>query len=78
MDDATLVSGVERIGDLSGDVPRFVDRYCPMQEAVGQRQTFDELEDQRTRVVAALVGAVVNTVDGADVLVVQRRFGFPV
>ena len=51
MNHAVLVRGFERLGDLSRDRQRFVDRHRPLSDAIGERRSFDELEHQ-----SALIG----------------------
>ncbi len=46
MDDARLVRRFERFGDLTRDRDGFVERDRPLGEALGERRSFDELEDE--------------------------------
>ena len=52
MDDALLVRGFERLGDLPRDGQRLVERDRPARDALGQVFALDELHDQ-ARVTAA-------------------------
>ena len=47
MDDVLLVRGLKRIGDLSGDGQRLVERNGSLPDAIRERGTFDELQHQR-------------------------------
>ena len=67
MDDAVLVRGLERLGDLPRDRQRFVERKRALRDAVGQRRPLDELHHERAR-AAALFEAV----DLRDVRVIER------
>ena len=57
-----LVRGLERIGDLPRDGERLGDRQRSALEAIGQRRSFDQLEDQRGDAVGFF-----EAVDRADV-----------
>ena len=46
MDDAVLVRGFERVGDLPRNGKRFVERDGAVRDAIGQRRTVDQLEDE--------------------------------
>ena len=46
MDDAGLVRGFQRLGNLARDWQGFVERHRPLRDAVGQRRALDQLEDQ--------------------------------
>ena len=47
MDDALLVRGFERLGDLPRDRQRLVERNRPPRDAVGERRSLDELHHER-------------------------------
>jgi hypothetical protein len=66
MDDALLVRGLERVGDLVGDRQRLVERHRTVVDAVGERRPLDQLHHE-------IVGA--DVVDVADVRMIQRRDG---
>src|SRR5262249_4575194 len=67
MNDSTLVSRFQRVGDLACDVERFDDREWSGRDAVGQGFAVDELQDQRGR-----TAQIIEAMDGADVWMVQR------
>ena len=67
VDDSLLVRGFERLGDLTADGDRLVQRDRALRDAVGERGAFDELEDERGAAVALF-----HTIDGCDVRMVQR------
>ena len=46
MDDAALVRGLERLGDLAGDRDRLVERDRPAREARRQVLALDQLHDE--------------------------------
>ena len=52
MNDAELVGGFERLGDLSRDRQRLVERNRTLRDAIGERRALDQLEDQREPVSA--------------------------
>jgi hypothetical protein len=54
MHDAALVRGLERVGDLSRDAERFLQRQRPNGETLHQRLARNELHDERQRAVAVL------------------------
>ena len=66
MNDPGLVGGLQRFGDLLGDREGFIDGDGASRDAIRQRRTLDELEDQRSNVLGLL-----QPVDGADVRMVQ-------
>ena len=72
MHDAAFVRGVERVGNLPRDGARVLERKGAVDQAIGERRPLDELEHQGARVPADVGRAVVNAVDRADVLVIQR------
>ena len=67
MDDAVIVRRGERVSYLSGDWNRLVERDPSTREAIGQRRSVDELEDQRSR-----FPDVFDAVDRADVRMIER------
>ena len=67
MDDPFLVRGLERLGDLACDRERLGNRQRSALQAIGQRRSLDQLEDQRRDAVGFF-----ETVDGADVRVIER------
>ena len=66
MDDAFLVRGVERIGDLVRDRERVGDRHRSSLDPIGQRLAFHQLEHQRPHAVGGF-----EAVDGADVRMIE-------
>jgi hypothetical protein len=50
VDDSQVVRDLKRFGDLRRDRQRFFDRNRALRDAIGERRTIDELEDQRVRV----------------------------
>ena len=54
MDDAALVRRVERVGNLAGDRARVLERHCAVQQTIGERRAFDELEHQGARASSAV------------------------
>ena len=69
MDDALLVRGFERFGDLARDRQRLVQRQRPSRDPIGQRRAFDQFHHQRARSSRCFF----ESVDLGDVRVVQRR-----
>ena len=67
VDDAGVVRGFERQGDLMRDGQRLVGRDRALRDAVGKRGPFDQFEHERHLAVLLL-----ETVDGRDVRVVER------
>ena len=67
VDDALLVRGFERFGDLLGDRQRFVKRNRPLRDAIGERRSFDELHHERRRPIAPLPA-----VDMRDMRMIER------
>ena len=49
MNDALLVRGFERLGDLPRDRERLVERERPARDAVGERLALDQLHHERVR-----------------------------
>ena len=47
MDRPGLVGGLQRLGDLLGDGESLVDRDRPLLDAISQRRSLDQFEDQR-------------------------------
>ncbi len=66
--DPAFVRGVERIGDLARDIHGLRDRDATGREALCERRSFDQLENER-----ADASRLFETVNSADVLVVERR-----
>lgn len=68
MHDASLVSGIEGIGNLPRNVERLVHRQRTVAEQpIGERATFDELEHERANAVAFL-----DAVDRGNARMVER------
>ena len=57
MDNPSLVGSLQRLGDLLCDRQCVIDRNRPLRNAVGERRSFHEFQDQRTD-AAALLKAV--------------------
>ena len=68
MDDAALVRGFQRIGDLTRDRERVVERQRTLGDLFRQRLALDELEHQRGAAIHVL-----EAVNRADVGMIQRR-----
>ncbi len=64
MDDAVLVRGLEGFGDLPGDRQRLVQRNGSLRDAIRERRSLDELEDER---------AFLESVNRRDVQMIERR-----
>ena len=64
MDDALVVRGFERVGDLPRDAERLVERNRSLLDPLGQRRPFDQLHHQRV---------LLDAVDRRDVRMIQRR-----
>ena len=75
MDDPLLVRGLERLGDLSRDRERLIDRNCALNDPIGQRHTLDEFHYEGCGAAGAF-----DAVNERDVGVIQRgqRPGFAV
>ena len=82
MDDALLVRGIDRIGDLVGDVQHHVERQpgalagprrgVGLPDPLGQRLSVDELHDETDHALrAAARDELFEPVDRRDVRVVQ-------
>ena len=71
MDDTRLVGCLQRLGDLRRNRKGLVNGDRPLGDAVGEGGAFDELEDQRTGVVALL--EAIEAIDGGDIGVVETR-----
>ena len=67
MHDAALVCGLERVGDLSRDAQRFLDRDRPCDDPLVECRPLDELHRERGRAVAAL-----EAIDVRDVRMIER------
>ncbi len=66
MDDTSFVRGLESISDLVGDGDGLAERHWPLRDAIGERLSLDEFEDERVN-----VGRVLEAVDRRDVRVVE-------
>jgi hypothetical protein len=66
VDDAVLVRGFERLGDLSRDRQGVLRRVSAPAYPIGDRVALDQLEDERVR-----FAAVLEPVDRPDVRMVQ-------
>ena len=66
VDDAPLVRGLERFGNLPGDRQRFVQRQPALRDPIGQRRTVDQFKDQRVRAVALF-----EAMNGGDVRMIE-------
>ena len=69
VDDAALVRGLERRGDLTRDRQRFVERNRALRDAVRQRRAVDQFEHQR----ALRQPCFLEPVDLRDVRMIERR-----
>ena len=67
MDDALLVRRFEGAPDLPADAHRLVERNRSLGDAIRQRWSLDELEDER-----GLPSVIFESVNGGDVGMVQR------
>src|SRR5687768_12228868 len=67
MDDTLLVRSLERLRDLARDRDRLVLRDRPLRDAIGQRRSFDQLEDEDWLAIELL-----ETVDRRDVGMAER------
>jgi hypothetical protein len=75
MDDAVLVCGLERLGDLPRDWECLGDRNRPLGDPVRQRRPFDQLQHERHTGPAKAghhVCIFLEPVDAADVRMIQR------
>jgi hypothetical protein len=68
MDDPLLVRGLQGLRDVTRDRQRFVERNGPLGDAIGQRRPFYQFQDKGHDAVR-----IFETVDAADVRVVERR-----
>ena len=66
MDDAGLVRGLQRLGDLFRNRERLLDGDRPIGEPISERGPFDQLQDERLG-----VGRLLDAVDGGDAGVVE-------
>src|SRR5262245_14990976 len=73
MNDALFVRRLERLGDLAGNRERLLERNGTASDSLREVFTLDQLHHERRETVALL-----ETVDGGDVRMIQRRqhFGF--
>ncbi len=67
MNDALLVCGFERLGNLPGDRERLIDGRRALRDAIRQRLALDQLHDQGANAIGRL-----ESVNGGDVRMVQR------
>ena len=68
MDDAFLVRGFERLGDLAGDGERLRDRQRAALETIGEHRAFDQFEHQRADTIRFF-----QPIDRANVRLIERR-----
>ena len=69
MDDALVVRGFERLGDLSRDSSALSSSgSAPVDDAIGERRALDQLEHQRARHAAESL----EPVDRRDVRMIER------
>ena len=68
MDHTRFVRRLQRLRDLLGNRQRLIQRDRPLGDPVGEGRAFNELQDQRLRVVGFL-----DAVDGRDPRVVEAR-----
>ncbi len=68
MDDALIMRGFERLGDLPGDRKRLVERNGPLGDAVCQGRSLDQLKDQSCNATGLL-----EAVNHRNVRMIQRR-----
>ncbi len=68
VDDALLMRGFERVGDLPGDRHRLVSRQRAVGQPIGERHTIDELENEEPG-----GGVFLDAVDAGDMRMIQRR-----
>ena len=54
MDDASLVRGLECIGDLASHRKRFIERNRPTRDTVGERRTVNQFQHERLRTIGIL------------------------
>jgi hypothetical protein len=66
MNDALLVRGFERLGNLMRNHQRVVDRDWPAGDAVGQRLAVDQFQYQRPR-----PAGILDAVDRGDMRMVE-------
>ena len=76
MDDASLVRGLERLGDLPRDVERFADLHRtalrPLGDELGEGLPFDQLHHDGS----CVPGLTLDAVDLRDMRMVERRERF--
>ena len=68
MDDPLLVRRFERLADLPRDRQRLVERHRSARDAIGERLTFDQFEDERVDFTAVL-----EAINRRNVWVIERR-----
>ena len=71
MNDALLVRGFQRLGNLAGDRHRFVERDRPLSDAIRKRRSLDQLQHECLDAVGVL-----QPVDRRDVGMIQGRQDF--
>ena len=74
MDDAFFMRGFERLGDLTRDRQRLIERDGALRQTIRQRGSLDQFQHERRQVAGFF-----ETVDGRDMRVIQRgqEFRFP-
>ncbi len=73
MDDALLVRGLERLGDLAGNGQRVLEWNRTARDPRRQVFPIDELHHQRPNLFAARARPLLDAVDLRDVRVIERR-----
>ena len=73
MDDALLVRGFERLGDLPRDRERLGHWHRPSLNAIRKRLAFHELENERAHGRGDSNVGVFDAVNRADVRMIERR-----
>ena len=71
MDDALLVCGFERLGDLPRNRQRFVERKGASRDSLRQRLAFDEFQHERADPVGLF-----DAVDAGDIRMIEQREDF--
>ena len=72
MNDLPKVRGLERLGNLSRDLERMIDRHRASRQPIGQRFALDKLEHESVRTVWRALRRIRDTVDGRDVGMAER------
>ena len=74
MDNALLMCGIERVGNLPRDIERVID-LKPLRAGAGDQRgegfAFDELEEERADRSAGFGGRLFDSIDRRDVWVIQ-------